>query len=134
MNSSSITAILVKAASLTALVPHFAFAADKSRNSDVATLRLNDRQIVPVAVSRRGTILSFPTKPTKVILGNAGSFGIEYVENDLAVSPLKTDARSNLFVYLYGRRFSFDLRTGAKVGSSLVIVKDSIAEGENGRR
>ena len=134
MKSSQITALLVKIASLSTLLPHFAFAAERPRNSDVATLRLNDRQIVPVAVSRRGTILSFPTKPTKVILGNAGSFGIEYVENDLAVSPLKADARSNLFVYLYGRRFSFDLRSGPNAGSSLVIVKDGIAEGENGRR
>ena len=31
----------------------------------------------------RTTVLSFPSRPTKVILGNRGVFAVEYVENDI---------------------------------------------------
>ena len=115
-------------------LPNVCLGAEQLNNSDVSTMRLNDHQIVQVSISNRGTILSFPAKPTKVILGNAGSFGIEYVENDSAISPLKSGARSNLFVYLHGRRFSFDLRSLPGTGASLVIVKDAISEGANGNK
>jgi hypothetical protein len=93
-----------------------------------------------VATSSRHGFPPFCFKPEERVAGDffnekAGQTKrLQYVENDLAVSPLKADARSNLFVYLYGRRFSFDLRSGPNAGSSLVIVKDAIAEGENGRR
>ena len=89
-------------------------------------IRLDEKTIGKVLISTRGTVLSFPIKPTKVILGRAGTFGIEYVESDLAISPLNTAARSNLFVYLYGRRFSFDLVTSPQGGSPVIRVLDAI--------
>lgn len=89
-------------------------------------IRLDEKTIGKVLISTRGTVLSFPIKPSKVILGRAGTFGIEYVENDLAISPLNTAARSNLFVYLFGRRFSFDLITSAEGGSPVIRVLDAI--------
>ncbi|MCC7403244.1 MAG: hypothetical protein IT288_02500 [Bdellovibrionales bacterium] len=89
-------------------------------------IRLDEKTIGRVLISTRGTVLSFPIKPTKVILGRAGTFGIEYVESDLAISPLNTAARSNLFVYLYGRRFSFDLVTSPQGGSPVIRVLDAI--------
>jgi len=88
-------------------------------------VKLNDKTIATVIISGRGTVLEFPVKPTKVILGKTGSFGLEYVENDLAISPLSPTARSNLFVYLFGRRFSFDLVTSMTDGSAIVQVRDS---------
>jgi len=97
---------------------------------DVKIVRLNESKIARINISTRGTVLSFPAKPTKVILGRSGSFGIEYVENDLAISPLNLSARSNLFVYLLGRRFSFDLVTSAGAGSSVIQVRDSVEGGK----
>lgn len=88
-------------------------------------VRLDDKTVATVYISGRGTVLEFPVKPTKVILGKNGSFGLEYVENDLAISPLSPSARSNLFVYLFGRRFSFDLVTSMTAGSAIVQVRDS---------
>ncbi len=82
--------------------------------------------------SRGGTVLSLPTEPSKVILGSAGSFGMEYVENDLAIS-LRTNARSNLFVYMYGRRFAFDLKASSSGGSSIVVVRDEIEAPPRGK-
>ena len=76
---------------------------------DVKILHLDETQIATVQVSMHGTVISFPTKPSKVILGSAGTYGIEYVENDLAISPLKFNAQSHLFVYLLGRRFASQL-------------------------
>lgn len=92
----------------------------------VKTIHLSDETVALVRVSIRGTVLSFPVKPSKVILGRAGSFGIEYVENDLAISPLGSTARSNLFVYLYGRRFAFDLIASLSEGSALILVRDAL--------
>jgi hypothetical protein len=93
---------------------------------EMKVLRLDEKTIGKVLISTRGTVLSFPIKPSKVILGRAGTFGIEYVESDLAISPLNTAARSNLFVYLFGRRFSFDLITSAQGGSPVIRVLDAI--------
>lgn len=91
----------------------------------VKTIRLSDDSVARVQISTRGTVLSFPVKPSKVILGKAGSFGIEYVENDLAISPLHSMARSNLFVYLFSRRFSFDLVAASTEGSSVILIRDA---------
>ena len=93
-------------------------------SQEVKTLHLSDDVVAQVTVSSSGTVLSFPIKPTKVILGKSGSFGIEYVENDLAISPLTPAARSHLFVYLFARRFSFDLSVGVG-GSSVILVREA---------
>lgn len=92
----------------------------------VRTIRLSDDAVATIHISTRGTVLSFPVKPTKVILGRSGSFGIEYVENDLAISPLNLSARSNLFVYLFGRRFSFNLVASADDGNAVILVRDAL--------
>lgn len=93
-------------------------------------LRLDEKTTAKVLISSRGTVLNFPIKPTKVILGRSGSFGIEYVENDLAISPLSMNAHSNLFVYIYGRRFSFDL-IAAQQGNAVIRVLDAIEPGNS---
>lgn len=90
------------------------------------TIHLNDTKTENVFISpEQSVILNFPTHPSKVILGNKGSFAIQYVESDLAVSALKFPASSNLFVYLDGRRFGFDLKTVASGGDEIVLVRDS---------
>ncbi len=89
------------------------------------TIYMTDKKteliIVPVG---KTTVLSFPSKPHKVIVGNQGLFGVEYVENDLAISPLKSNARSNLFVYLEGRRFGFNLNADSQGGDEIVVIRD----------
>lgn len=98
-----------------------------SMAKEARTVRMNDKRMEPVFVPiGKSSILSFPTKPTKVILGNQGLFGIEYVERDLAISPLRVGAHSNLFVYLDGRRFGFNLRTtSADGGDEIILVRDA---------
>ena len=111
----------------------------QSWGKEVTTLKMKDDTVARVAVSTRGTVLNFPLKPTQVVLMRNGSFGIQYVENDLAISPLYVGARSNLYVYLMGRRFTFDLIATAQEGSAVILVRDAIEpqkpkENPNGRR
>lgn len=92
----------------------------------VRTVKLNQTLVAKIFVSPgRSTILSFPTKPTKVILGNQGVFAIEYVESDLAIATLTSHSDSDLFVYLDGRRFAFDLVTVPLDGDTIVLVRDT---------
>ncbi len=91
---------------------------------EVRTLKLNNNEVAKIKISPYGTVLSFPTKPAKVILGNRGAFGLEYVENDITVSSLSPRAHSAMFVYLDGRRFNFDLSTSEKEGSQIILIRD----------
>ncbi len=91
---------------------------------------LDDKATQSVRVGiGHSTILSFPTRPSKIVLGNKGIFSVEYIENDLAVTALSASARSNLFVYLDGRRFGFDLIGGVDTGDEIVIVRDMQEKG-----
>jgi hypothetical protein len=93
---------------------------------DARVLRLSEKQVGKIIiVPGRTTILSFPAKPTKVILGNRGIFAIEYVENDIAIAATSSQARSNLFIYLEGRRFAFDLVTAPGGGDEIILVRDA---------
>jgi len=90
----------------------------------VKTLRLCEKGVGQAYISPKGTVLDFPTEPEKVVLGTKGSFFIEYIRNDLAISPSALGAKSNLFVYLQGRRFTLDLSASATYGATLYFIKD----------
>lgn len=92
----------------------------------VKTLYMAESTVAQVPVSTKGMVLSFPTKPSKVILGNGSSFAVEYVENDIAITPMSIHSRANLFVYMLGRRFSFDLIASPTAGNAIVMVRDQI--------
>jgi hypothetical protein len=93
---------------------------------EARTLKLTEKQVANIAITPgRTTILSFPSRPTKVILGNKGVFAVEYVENDIAIAALAGSARSNLFVYLEGRRFAFSLSTNSGIGDEIILVRDA---------
>ncbi len=108
---------------LSLLVGALLFDADAGQ---VRRMRLNSEAIAEIKISTKGTVLSFPTKPQKVILGRKNSFGLEYVENDIAISPLSSAASSNLTVYLEGRRYSFKLSTSESRGDEIVLIRDSL--------
>lgn len=90
---------------------------------NVKTLKICEKSVASAYISAKGTVLDFPTEPEKVVLGTKNSFSIEYIRNDLAISPTTLTSRSNLFVYLHGRRFVLDLSTSAS-GTTLYFIKD----------
>ena len=96
---------------------------------DVRVVKLGRETIASIhVVPGRSTILSFPTKPSKVILGSQGIFAIEYVENDVALSALQPHGVSNVFVYMEGRRYAFDLFIASESNDSIVTVLDDLDE------
>jgi hypothetical protein len=92
---------------------------------DRCMVRLDNRGVAKVGIAVDGTVLDFPLKPSKVILGRKGTFGIEYVESDLAISPLSPGSKSHLYVYLEGRRFTFELSTIMGGGCPIITVRDA---------
>lgn len=92
------------------------------------TIKLCEKSIATAYILVRGTVLEFPTEPEKVFLGTKGTFSIDYMKSDLVISPLTMSSRSNLFVYLQGRRFVLDLVTSQSGGASLYFIKDCDAE------
>ena len=89
------------------------------------TLYMKDTDVASVRVALgRSTILSFPARPSKIVLGNKNHFAVEYIESDVAISALHPQARCNLVVYLQGRRFSFDLTTQLTNGDEIILVRD----------
>lgn len=96
--------------------------------TSVKTVRLCENNVAQALISPRGTVLEFPVEPEKVILGTKGAFSIEYVRSDLAISPLTSNARSSLFVYLQGRRFALDLISSPANGYTIYFIKDCLED------
>ena len=93
--------------------------------SRAKTLYMKDTDVAAVRVTLgRSTILSFPAKPNKIVLGNKNHFAVEYIESDVAISALHPQAHCNLIVYLQGRRFSFDLTTTYSIGDEILLIRD----------
>lgn len=92
----------------------------------VKTIRLDDQAVATIRVNKNGTVINFPTKPKKVILGRKQAFDIEYIENDVAVAALSSNASSNLFVYLHGRRYAFRLYVVPQGGDEIILVRDAL--------
>lgn len=89
------------------------------------TLYMKDTDVASISIALgRSTILNFPTKPSKVVLGNKNHFAVEYIESDIAISALHPQANCNLIVYLQGRRFSFDLTTGSSSANEILLIRD----------
>ena len=70
------------------------------------------------------TIINFPVKPDNVVLGGKNQFAIEYIKSDLALTALTSTSKTNLFVYLFGRRCGFELIAGNSRNDNLILVRD----------
>ena len=93
-------------------------------NDGVRYIELDDSTIGEIRIHPGGTVISFPVKPTKVIIGQKNSFDVEYIANDIAIAPLSKTATSNLFVYLLGQRYSFSIRVSQAGADKLILVRD----------
>ena len=86
---------------------------------------MDDKHLTPIRVNIAGTVLNFPTRPTKVILGRQKIFDVEYVNNDIALSPLMPGTSSNMYVYVLGQRYGFSLSTALLGGDEIILIRDS---------
>ncbi len=89
------------------------------------TVRCDESKMIEVYIKPSfSTIINFPVKPDNVVLGGKNQFAIEYIKNDLALTALSSNARTNLFVYLFGRRCGFQLVTSSVNHDNLILVRD----------
>ena len=70
----------------------------------------------------RVTTVNFPESPKDVIPGETG-FDFKKVRSDLVIKALRPGAKTNLLVYLEGRRCSFHLESHP-FGDEFILVRD----------
>ncbi len=69
----------------------------------------------------KSTVMRFVEKPKKVVIGNKNYYGLEFIENDLAIQPLGA-VGTNLFVYSEHHTYGFLLTPGERY-DDLVFVR-----------
>lgn len=90
--------------------------------SNVRTLAVDNAAMAPVFLRLgKSTVLRFSEKPKKVVVGNQNYYGLEFIDNDLAIQPLGAVA-TNLFVYTEGHTYGFLLTPGERY-DDLVFVR-----------
>lgn len=93
--------------------------------ADLRLVNCDESKVVPIFVRPNfGTIINFPVKPDNVLLGSSKQFGLEYIKNDIALTALFPGATTNMFVYLFGRRCGFLLKTSSSGFDNVVRVRD----------
>lgn len=103
----------------------FLFTNESEAKTSLRTVKCDESKMIEVYIKPSfSTIINFPIKPDNVVLGGKNQFGIEYIKNDLALTALASNARTNLFVYLLGRRCGFQLMTSSNIHNNLILVRD----------
>lgn len=98
---------------------------DSEAKTSLRTVKCDESKMIEVYIKPSfSTIINFPVKPDNVVLGGKNQFAIEYIKNDLALTALSSNARTNLFVYLFGRRCGFQLMTSSSNHDNLILVRD----------
>lgn len=103
----------------------FLFLEDSEAKTQLRTVKCDESKMIEVYVRPNfSTIINFPIKPDNVVLGGKNQFAIEYIKNDLALTALATNSKTNLFVYLFGRRCGFQLMASTQSHDNLILVRD----------
>jgi len=96
-----------------------------AQRKEIREVDTNDRLMKEVHLTMgRSTVLSFESKPVKVVSGNSNYFNVEFVGNDLTLQPL-APVETNLFVYTEkGAKFGFLLKVGsASIYDDILYIK-----------
>lgn len=97
--------------------------------SNVRTLGVNNDAMASVFLKMgKSTVLRFVDKPKKVVIGNQNYYGLEFIENDVAIQPLGS-VGTNLFVYTEHHTYGFLLTPGERY-DDLVFVRWKYPRGE----
>lgn len=98
---------------------------DCEAKGSLRTVKCDESKMIDVYVRPSfSTIINFPIKPDNVVLGGKNQFAIEYIKNDIALTALASNSRTNLFVYLFGRRCGFQLVASSANHDNLILVRD----------
>lgn len=98
---------------------------ESEAKTSLRTVKCDESKMIEVYVRPSfSTIVNFPIKPDNVVLGGKNQFAIEYIKNDIALTALASNSRTNLFVYLFGRRCGFQLMASSVNHDNLILVRD----------
>lgn len=93
--------------------------ADSSR---VRKIEVKADQIVSVKTAIGvATIIQVPDRPTSLVVGDSEAFKIEYLDQAITIKPLRSNAKSNLYIYTDWRRFNVQLVTGPETAADYVV-------------
>ena len=106
------------------LIALLLYAAQSQAAGLIRDVYMTEKQIEKVLI-RPGvlTVLSFPLKPDSAVMGPQSRFSIKYIENDIVLSG-PGGSRTNMFVYLMGRRFGFEVVSSPGQFDEVVHVHD----------
>jgi hypothetical protein len=89
----------------------------------VRTVYVKPNSIEPIYLSMgKSTVLRFRDHPRKIVIGNQNYFGVEFIENDVALQPLG-QIKTNMFVYTETRTYGFYLIVGQGRSDDLAKVE-----------
>jgi len=75
--------------------------------SGIRTVHVNDSKMQNVRLRMgKATVLRFPEKPKKVVIGNQNYHSVEFIDNDVTIQPLG-DVSTNLFIYTLYHTYGF---------------------------
>lgn len=110
---------------LAGILAFVTFSKAKAGTANTRVLRCDENKMQAVFIKPNyGTVLNFPIKPDNVVLGGKNQFNVEYIKNDIALTALSSNANTNLFVYLLGRRCGFQLTVSQTKHDSLIKIQD----------
>lgn len=102
--------------------------------SNVRTLAVDNQAMAPIFLRMgKSTVLRFSEKPKKVVVGNQNYYGLEFIENDVAIQPLGA-VPTNLFVYTEGHTYGFLLTPGERYDDLIFVRWKYGVEARGGRR
>lgn len=73
------------------------------------------------------TIIQVPAPPSSIVVGDSSAFKVEYLDQAITIKPLRSGAKSNLYIYTDWRRFNVQLSTGAEGGADYVVYLEEPA-------
>ena len=87
----------------------------------VRTVGVNNGGMTPIYLKMgKSTVLRFVEKPKKVVIGNQNVYGLEFIDNDVAIQPMGPVA-TNLFVYTQTHTYGFLLTPGERYDDLVFI-------------
>ncbi len=102
------------------------FLASHADASRVRTVEVEADQIVTVKTAIGvATIIQVPDRPTSLVAGDSEAFKIEYLDQAITVKPLRSNAKSNLYIYTDWKRFSVQLITSQESAADYIVYLKS---------
>lgn len=95
----------------------------------VRTVEVKKDQIVTVRTALGvATIIQVPDRPNSIVVGDQNAFKVEYLDQAITIKPLRSGARSNLYIYTDYRRFNVQLVTAGEGLAEYVVYLENPQE------